>query len=115
MDELLFTSASILDLLSNIDELKDKNLDISEASSGVTITVGDTSYEIKSSEATEVQVDESIIEEIDIITSEAYEDLSDEGVDLNGVEDVEGGPIKSLLKTLLLGGMVRLTAKMLKE
>ena len=115
MNELLFTSASILDLLSNIEELKDKNLDMSETSSGVTITIGDISYEIKSSEATEVEVDESIIDEIDNITAEAYEDLSVEGVDLNDKEDIEGGPIKSLLKTLLLGGMVRLTAKMLRE
>lgn len=115
MDELLFTSASILDLLSNIEELKDKDLDIQESSSGVTITVGDVAYEIKSSEATEVEVDESVIEEIDNITAEAYEELSVEGVDVSDMEDVQGGPIKSLLKTLFLGGMVKMTANMLKE
>ena len=115
MDELLFTSASILDLLSNVDELKDKNLDIQENSSGVTITIGETSYEIKSSEANEVAVDESVIEEIDNITSEAYDELSSQGVDVDSKADVEGGPIKSLLKTLFLGGLVKMTAKMLKE
>lgn len=115
MDELLFTSASILDLLSNVEELKDKNLDLQETESGVTITIGDIAYEIKSSDAAEVEVDESTIEEIDNITTEAYEELSVEGVDVDDKEDVQGGPIKSLLKTLLLGGMVKMTAKMLKE
>ena len=115
MDELLFTSASVLDLLSNIEELKDKNLDIQETSSGVTITVGDNAYEIKSSQATEVEVEESVIEEIDNITSEAYEELAVQGVDVDEMEEVEGGPIKALLKTLFLGGMVKMTAKMLRE
>lgn len=115
MEELLFTSASLLDLLSNIEELKDKDLDIQESSSGVTITIGETSYEIKSSDATEVEVDESIIEEIDSITTEAYEELSTDGVQVDDKEDVQGGPIKELLKTLFLGGMVKMTAKMLKQ
>lgn len=115
MDELLFTSASVLDLLSNIEELKDKNLDLQETESGVTITIGDIAYEIKSSDATEVEVDESTIEEIDEITSDAYDELSTNGVDVDNVEEVQGGPIKTLLKNLLLGGMVKMTAKMLRE
>lgn len=115
MDELLFTSASVLDLLSNIDELKGKDINLAETSSGVTITVGDVTYEIKSSDASEVEVDESIIEEIDSITTDAYEELSTDGVQVDDKEDVQGGPIKSLLKTLLLGGMIKLTAKMLRE
>lgn len=115
MEELLFTSASVLDLLSNIEELKDKNLDLEETESGVVITIGETSYEIKASEATEVEVDESTIEEIDNITSEAYEELSTQGVSVDSKEDVEGGPIKEFFKTLLLGGMLRLTSNMLKK
>lgn len=115
MDELLFTSASVLDLLSNIEELKDKNLDIEETSSGVTITIGEIAYQVKSSQAAQVEVDEAVIEEIDNITTEAYEELSTQGVAVNEQEGVQGGPIKSLLKTLFLGGMVKMTAKMLKE
>lgn len=115
MDELLFTSASVLDLLSNVEELKDKNLDLQETESGVVITIGEASYEIKASQATEVEVDEAVLEEIDSITAEAYEELSASGVEVDAQEDVEGGPIKELFKTLMLGGMLRLTAKMLKK
>lgn len=113
--EILFTSASVLDFLSNVEELKDKNLDLKETSSGVVITIGETSYEIKSSEATEIEVDESVIEEIDNITTEAYEELSSNGVEVDDKSDVKGGPIKELLKTLLLGGMIKMTNKMLRQ
>lgn len=113
MDELLFTSASILDLLSNIDELKDKNIDLIENESGLVITIGDSSYEVNPENATVVEVEPEVVEEIDDATTEAYQELESDGVDIS--QEVQGGPIKSLLKTLLLGGMIKMTAKMLKE
>ena len=113
MDQLVFTSASILDLLSNIDELKDKNINLTETESGISITIGESTYEINTANATEVEVDEEVVEEIDEVTSEAYSELSDNGVDVQ--EEVEGGPIKELIKTLMLGGMVKMTANMLKK
>lgn len=113
MDELLFTSASILDLLSSIDELKDKNIDLAETDSGISITVGDSIYQIRTSDATPIEVDEDVVQEVDEVTSEAYEELSADGVDIK--DDIEGGPIKELIKTLMLGGMLRLTSKMLKK
>lgn len=113
MDQLVFTSASILDLLSNIDELKDKNINLTETESGISITIGESTYEINTANATEVEVDEEVVEEIDEVTSEAYSELSDNGVDVQ--DEVEGGPIKELIKTLMLGGMVKMTANMLKK
>lgn len=113
MDELLFTSASILDLLSSIDELKDKNINLTETASGISITIGESTYEIDTANAVEVEVDEEVVEEIDEVTSEAYSELSDNGVDVQ--DEVEGGPIKELIKTLMLGGMVKMTANMLKK
>lgn len=113
MEELVFTSASILDLLSSIDELKDKNIDLAETDSGISITVGDSTYQIRTSDATPIEVDEDVVQEVDEVTSEAYEDLSADGVDIK--DDIEGGPIKELIKTLMLGGMLRLTSKMLKK
>lgn len=113
MDQLVFTSASILDLLSSIDELKDKNINLTETESGISITIGESTYEINTANATEVEVDEEVVEEIDEVTSEAYSELSDNGVDVQ--DEVEGGPIKELIKTLMLGGMVKMTANMLKK
>ena len=113
MDQLVFTSASILDLLSSIDELKDKNINLTETESGISITIGESTYEINTANAVEVEVDEEVVEEIDEVTSEAYSELSDNGVDVQ--DEVEGGPIKELIKTLMLGGMVKMTANMLKK
>ena len=113
MDQLVFTSASILDLLSSIDELKDKNINLTETESGISITIGESTYEINTADAVEVEVDEEVVEEIDEVTSEAYSELSDNGVDVQ--DEVEGGPIKELIKTLMLGGMVKMTANMLKK
>ena len=113
MDQLVFTSASILDLLSSIDELKDKNINLTETESGISITIGESTYKINTANATEVEVDEEVVEEIDEVTSEAYSELSDNGVDVQ--DEVEGGPIKELIKTLMLGGMVKMTANMLKK
>ena len=113
MDQLIFTSASILDLLSSIDELKDKNINLTETESGISITIGESTYEINTADAVEVEVDEEVVEEIDEVTSEAYSELSDNGVDVQ--DEVEGGPIKELIKTLMLGGMVKMTANMLKK
>ena len=113
MDQLVFTSASILDMLSSIDELKDKNINLTETESGISITIGESTYEIDAANAVEVEVDEEVVEEIDEVTSEAYSELSDNGVDVQ--DEVEGGPIKELVKTLMLGGMVKMTANMLKK
>ena len=113
MDQLVFTSASILDLLSSIDELKDKNINLTETESGISITIGESTYEIDTANAVEVEVDEEVVEEIDEVTSEAYSELSDNGVDVQ--DEIEGGPIKELIKTLMLGGMVKMTANMLKK
>lgn len=113
MDQLVFTSASILDLLSSIDELQDKNINLTESDAGISITIGESTYEIDAQHAAEIEVDPEVVEEIDDVTAEAYSELSDDGVDIK--DDVEGGPIKELIKTLMLGGMVRMTSNMLKK
>ena len=125
MEELLYTSASILDLLSNIDELSDKDISLEETASGAIIRIGESQYNIVDSNAAEVIVDPETIEEVDDVTSEAFEDLADAGVDVDVDEPsptsdeddivIEGGPIKQIAKTLLLGGMLRLSAKLLSD
>lgn len=112
MDKLLFTPAAVLDLLTQIEELQDYEIGITEELNGqLQLTVGDSVYSI-ADETTEVLVDDTAIEDVEDANMEAYEALSEHGeVDLL---PVESGIIKEVAKTLLIGGLVRLTKKLLK-
>lgn len=113
----MFTPASLLDLLSKIDELKDYEIGVAETIDGkLQITIGDSAYLIDSDQATEVSVDESTVSAVEDANIEAYEDLSDE-VDVKVYDEgqpVESGILKELAKSLLLGGLVRLSGKLIK-
>ena len=130
MDELLFTPAAVLGLLSQIDELKGVNVGVSEYTDGVQIQVGKSVYTISSEDAEKIDVDESVLDRVDEISVDAYQELENSGsieihdpdgdghieeVTDSDDEAVEGGVIKELAKTLFVGGLVRLTAKMLKK
>ncbi len=112
MDKLLFTPAAVLDLLTQIEELQDYEIGITEELNGqLQLTVGDSVYSI-ADETTDVLVDDTVIEDVEDANMEAYEALSEHGeVDLL---PVESGIIKEVAKTLLVGGLVRLTKKLLK-
>ena len=110
MDELVFTPAAVLDLLSSIEELKDYDIDFQETSSGITFSVGESQYEIKNNSAEPVEVPEEVVDEVAEINEENYEPYaSDDG------EAVEGGLIQELIKTLAIGGLVRLTKKAIEK
>ena len=111
MDELVFTPAAVLDLLSSIEELKDYDIDFQETSSGITFSVGESQYEIKNNSAEPVEVPEEVVDEVAEINEENYEPYAsdDDG------EAVEGGLIKELIKTLAIGGLVRLTKKAIEK
>lgn len=115
-EELLFTSASLLDLLTQIEELQDKDISISEGDSGLVLSIGGSTYNIQPDKSTQTDVvtDEESLESIDDACAELYADLeSSRGVELSD-EVIESGVIKEVLKTLLIGGMVRLGKKLLK-
>lgn len=113
-DELLFTPSSVLAFLSEIDELKDAELSLQETNEGIIITVNDSNYTIDTKNAAVVTVDESAVDEVSQANEDGYEELAADDI---AFEDsaVEGGIIKELAKTLLLGGLVRLTSKALKN
>lgn len=117
-DSILFTPASLLDFLSSIDELKDLDVGLTETIDGnIQVQIGSSIYEIDTSNATDVSVDESVVNTIDDVNESTYEELDDNydsTIPNTSLEDVEGGLIKEALKTLLVGGMVRLGAKLLK-
>lgn len=121
--ETLFTAAALLDFLRQIDELSDKNIDVFDNESFALITIGDNQYRIDYNTAEEVEVPEEAIEEVTDIIEDTYDELGSSGVDYKEVSDiiededgnldvVEGGIIKEALKTLAIGGLVRLTGKL---
>lgn len=113
-NEILFTTASLLDFLQQIDELSDKDIILNENDSQITVTIGDSTYSINKNDAEAVEVPDEVVEEVAEINETTYEDLDDvEYSEVDEDEVVEGGLITEALKTLAVGGLVRLTGKLL--
>ena len=114
MEELVFTSSALLELLSQIPEFDEHSLAISETLDGnIQLQVDDSYYILKTAQS-EVVVDETALDTIADINDEVYEDLIEDSEDTSGDEYIESGIIKEAIKTLLLGGMIRLSSKLLK-
>lgn len=114
MEELLFTPASLLDLLCKVDEFKDMEIGISETIDGkLQLQVGNSYYELQPETETTIDVPESDLNAVSEANVDTYNELADSGVDISD-QPVEGGIIKEALKALAIGGMVKLTAKLLK-
>lgn len=121
-NEILFTTASLLDFLTQIEELSDKDIIVDENDAAITITIGNSTYSIAKDSAEPVEVEPEVVEEVAEINENTYKELDDVEYSEVGSEDtaeapegevVEGGLIKEALKTLAVGGMVRLTGKLL--
>ena len=83
----------------------------------IQLNVGKSSYIIDTDTATDVLVDEQTVEQVEDTNFEAYESL-DDSIEVSIPEDdvpIESGIIKELAKTLLVGGIVRLSAGVLKN
>ena len=117
MDTILFTPASLLDLLSKIDELSEYEIGVAETIDGqLQLTIGESTYLIDNDNATDVSVDETVVESIEDVNLDAYENLDDD-IDVtiyDEGEPIESGILKEVAKTLLVGGLVRLGSKLLK-
>lgn len=113
MDGIVFTPAAVLDLLTQIDELNEYEVGIAETPDGhLQLTVGTSVYDISDSEISDVPVEQQTVDDIADINEETYENMSEESnVD---VFPIESGVLKEITKTLLVGGLVRLTKKLLK-
>lgn len=113
-NEILLTPAALLDFLRQVDELADKDISVDDTGSALNITIGDSSYSIDFNQAEEVEVPDEVVDEVSEINETTYEGLDDvEYTEVSDEEVVEGGLIKEALKTLAVGGLVRLTAKLL--
>ncbi len=115
MDGIVFTPASLIDLLSKIDELKDYDINVTETiDDQLQLSIGDSIYLIDNEDATPVQVSEDVVETVEDINIEAYENLDDSiDVEVGDEQPVESGILKEVAKSLLLGGMIRLSKKLL--
>ena len=114
-NEILFTPAALLDFLRQIDELSDKDLSVDDNGDSITVTIGNSTYSINGNDAEEVEVDPEVVDDVATINETAFEEIEDVEYSeiTDGDEVVEGGILSEALKTLAVGGMVRLTGKLL--
>lgn len=114
MENIVFTPSAVLDLLTQIEELYDTNISMTETfDNRLQLEIGNSIYILSNDTAQNVDVPSEVVEAIEDVNQDAYKELADSGtVDLQ--EPVESGIIKEIGKTLLLGGLVRLTGKLLK-
>jgi hypothetical protein len=114
-NEILLTPAALLDFLRQVDELADKDIAVDDAGSTLNITIGDSVYSIEKNTADEVEVPDEVVNEVAEINETTYEAIDD--IDYNEIDSdeevVEGGLIKETLKTLAVGGLVRLAGKIM--
>ena len=108
--QLMFTPASVVDLLLQLEELKDKTIIIAETPNGqLQLTIGDSIYMIDDNDSEAVEVEEEVVDIIEETNSTAFGEIEDElEVD---EEPIEGGIIKEAVKSLLLGGMIKFAKK----
>lgn len=99
-DTLILTPSALFEFLSQINELKDKEIQVEDDGSKIQVTIGESKYMLEP--GTEIsEVDSEVVDTIDDINNDGYAEATD--------EPVEGGLIKELIKTLAIGGLVRLT------
>ena len=113
-EQIVFTPAAVLDLLSQIDELSDVQVGLSETIDGkIQIVVGDSTYMLEDESISSIDVEPEVVDAIDEANLDAYQDLMDsDSVEfVDDTEPIEGGIIKEGIKALLLGGMIRFAGK----
>ena len=116
-NEVLLTPAALLDFLRQVDELADKDISVDETSSALTVTIGESTYGIDLNKAETVEVPDEVVEEVADVADDAYAELGEAGVDVTESDEdtIEGGLISEALKTLAVGGLVRLAFDKMKK
>ena len=114
--ELLFTSAAVLELLTQIDELQGYKIKLTDVPGhSIQLSIGDSTYAISSQQASDVLTNESVVSDVSQITEQAYQQLeSNSDLELE-LEPVTSGILKQVMKTLLIGGLVRLTSRIIHK
>lgn len=111
---LLLTPASLVDFLSQIDELSEKSISLNSNNGYIEVSIGEATYRIRPQDEVNVPVSVDDIDEVNDAADDTYDELVDNGY-IENSDEIESGLIKELIKTLAIGGMVRLAAKKLKK
>ena len=115
MENIVITPAGLLDILIHIDELSEYPINITESiDNKIVISIGDSVYELSNDNIAQVSVPDAAIDAIETVNEDAYQDLADSD-EVILEEPVESGIIKELIKTLFVGGLVRLAGNTLKK
>ena len=106
---LVLTPSALLAFLSQIDELKDKEIIVDDSGDDIQVTIGDTKYSLQPGVELS-EVDPEVVDVLDEINEDGYDEAVEEAESqpADG-EPVEGGLLKELVKTLAIGGLVRMT------
>lgn len=113
MSQLLFTPAAVLDLLMSIDELQGTPIELEDNVSSIKLRIGGSEYNISDNNASEIKTDSRTLSDVEAVAEDAYDELEQSGK-VEYSEPVQSGLLKNVVKSLLLGGMLRLSAKLLK-
>ena len=111
----VLTPSGLLAFLSQIEELDGKDhlgITTTDDGTGIQVFIGDSVYNLVTDDNV-IAVDSELVDEIQDINAEGYEDLGEEFEEAE--EPVRGGIIKELIKTLAIGGLVRLTKKAIEK
>jgi hypothetical protein len=116
-EQILFTPASLLDLLSQIDELKELAIGLTVGLDGeLVLQIGDSTYQIEPEKPLDIEVEQEVAEDVAEQNESAYEELVESSDDIYVDEEIiEGGIYTESIKNMLVGGLVRLAGKYLKE
>ena len=109
----VLTISGLVTLLSEIEQLKGLDIGFTEGDKDICISIGDDTYCIESPEQSVVEVSDDVVDIVEDIDNEGWDEISDIVEETD--EPVEGGIIKELIKTLAIGGLVRLTKNALKN
>lgn len=107
--DILITPGALLTLLSQIQELNGYDLSLNEKNGKIEVQVGTSTYTLEPE--SELEVSQEVIDTVQDVNEIGY----DEFEELIQEEPVSGGIIKELVKTLALGGLVRLTKHALEH
>lgn len=117
-EQILFTPASLLDLLCQVDEFAEFEIGVVTGIDGdLILNVGDSQYKIEPDRPLDLEVETEVAEDVAEQNMSAYEDLVDkyDAVSSDNQEVIESGIYTDTLKNMLVGGLVRMAGKYLKE
>lgn len=116
MNNFMFTGSALLHFITGIDELKDKEISFIENADSIDITIGDNTYRLMpelEDNADVIVTTPAAASDVEDIQQGEYNDLI-ENADVDVSDSIEGGIITTLVKSLLLGGMLKLAPKLMK-